>query len=113
MVSALGSGGTTFKDRSFIGEAPRLPLAALPAFGKTVTLGWETPAGALLARVSRTAEGIVIETGGTVVRFGLREWAMPLGRGTRERFVCRCGASRDVLHWAGEWGCRGKDCPRP
>jgi len=111
MVAALGTGGTTFKDRLFSGQVPRLPLKALPAFGKTVTLGWETPAGALLVRVSRTADGVVIEAGGTSVRVGMREWPMPAGRGTREKFTCpRCDASRDVLHWAGEWGCRGKDC---
>src|SRR5262249_44785510 len=78
-------------------------------FGKSVTLAWQNPASAPLTRVSRTAEGVVIETGGTEVRVGLREWPMPLNHGTRERFVCpRCGASRDSLHWVGaEWGCRG------
>ena len=69
-------------------------------------------AHALLTRLSRTAEGIEIETGGTSVRVGMRSWPMPLtrrgGGGQRERFVCpRCDASRDVLHWVGEWGCRG------
>src|SRR5262249_3248502 len=68
-------------------------------------------ASAPLTRVSRIAEGVLIETGGASVRVGLREWAMPLGRGTRERFICpRCGSSRDALHWVGEWGCRGEDC---
>jgi hypothetical protein len=73
-------------------------------------------AGALFARVSRTAAGIPIETDGISVRVELRSWPMPRGRGglhgTRIRMICpRCGSSRDVLHWVdGEWGCRGKDC---
>src|SRR5262249_24605950 len=72
-------------------------------------------ASAPLTRVSRTGAGIVIETGGTSVTVALRHWPMPIGRGgdhgTRERMVCpRCGAFRDILHWRGEWGCRGKDC---
>jgi hypothetical protein len=58
---------------------------------------------------------VVIETGGTSVRVGMRSWPMPIGRGgdhsPRERFACpKCNASRDVLHWVSEWGCRGKDC---
>src|SRR5262245_50537160 len=110
MVAAIGTGGIPRPNRRLIGDAPRLSIKAVPAFGKTVALRWENPAGVLLARVSRTAEGVGIETDGTSVRVGLREWPMPLGRGSRERFVCRCGASRDVLHWRGEWGCRGKDC---
>src|SRR5262249_8221110 len=61
---------------------------------------------------SRNAEGLVLETGGATVRVVMRYWAMPLGRGWRWRFECpRCGTSRDGLHWRGEWGCRGKDCP--
>jgi len=68
-------------------------------------------AAAPLTRVSRTAEGLVVETGGTTVRVVMRFWPMPLGHGWRWRFECpRCGTSRDVLHWCGEWGCRGKDC---
>jgi len=68
-------------------------------------------ASAPLTRVSRTHEGLVLETGGTVVRVVMRFWPMPLGRGWRWRCVCpKCGTFRDVLHWRGEWGCRGKDC---
>ena len=109
MVAAIGTGGIPRPNRRLLSHAPRLPLRSLPAFDKTVTLTWENPAGAPLTRVSRTAEGVVIETGGTSVRVGLREWPMPLGHGTRERFACpRCDASRDSLHWVGgEWGCRG------
>src|SRR5215471_5123624 len=111
MVAALGTGKPPLH-RNLVSDTPRLPLRALPAFGKTITLGWQNLAGAPLTRVSWTAEGVLIETGGTSVLVGLRKWPMPLGRGTRERFVCpRCDASRDALHWAsGEWGCRGKDC---
>lgn len=72
------------------------------------------PAGALHARLTRTAAGVVvIETGGIEVEVVLHEWLMPIvrgrQRGTRTRFACpRCDASRDVLHWVdGEWGCRG------
>jgi hypothetical protein len=95
-----------------LSHAPRLPIKALPAFSKSVDLAWQNPAGVPLTRVTRSAQGILIETGGTEVWVGLREWRMPLGRGTRERFACpRCDASRDSLHWVGgEWGCRGKDC---
>jgi len=109
MVAAIGTGGIPRPNRRLLSHAPRLPLRSLPAFDKTVTLTWENPAGAPLTRVSRTAEGVVIETGGTSVRVGLREWPMPLGHGTRERFACpRCDASRDSLHWVGgKWGCRG------
>ena len=68
-------------------------------------------ASAPLTRISRSAEGLVLETGGTSVQVVMRFWAMPLGRGWRWRFVCpKCGMFRDVLHWRGEWGCRGKDC---
>jgi len=115
MVAALGSGGSTAPKRPLTSHAPRLRLRDLPAFDKTVTLAWQNPASALFARVSRTGEGLVIETAGITVRVGLRHWRMPIGRGgdhgTRERMVCpRCGSFRDTLYWLGEWGCRGKDC---
>jgi len=115
MPAAIGTGGKPRPNRRLTSHAPRLPLLALPAFGKTVTLEWQNPASAPLTRVSRTGAGIVIETGGTSVTVALRHWPMPIGRGgdhgTRERMVCpRCGAFRDILHWRGEWGCRGKDC---
>ena len=117
MVAALGSGGSTAPKHRLVSDAPRLRLRDLPAFDKTVTLTWQTPAGALVTRVSVTAAGVVLVTGGTSVRVGLREWKMPIGRGgdhgTRRRFVCaRCGSFRDALHWVAEvgWGCRGKDC---
>jgi hypothetical protein len=115
-MGALGSGLTPRQNRRLTSHAPRLPLRAIPPFGKTVTLAWQI-AGALFARVSRTAAGIVIETGGSSVVVATREGKMPIGRGgdhgTRERMVCpRCGSSRDALHWVAEvgWGCRGADC---
>jgi hypothetical protein len=64
-------------------------------------------------RVSRSAaDRIVIETGSTSTEVVLREWPMPTvrgrQRGIRTRMICpRCEASRDALHWIGEWGCRG------
>jgi hypothetical protein len=66
-------------------------------------------AGAPFTRVTRGTKGILIETGGTSVCVGLREWPMPLGRGVRSRFAYpQCDARRDVLYWAnGSWGCRG------
>lgn len=115
MVAALGTGGIPRPNRHLISDTPRLPLRALPKFGKSVDLAWQNPANAPLTRVSRTAEGILIETGGATVHVALREWKMSIGRGgdhgIRIRMVCpRCGTFRDVLHWRGEWGCRGKDC---
>ena len=111
MVAAFGSGQSPHPNQRLTSEAPRLTVQALPGFGKSVTLTWTGAAAAPLTRVSRTAEGLVIETGGTTVRVVMRFWPMPLGRGWRWRFECpRCGTSRDVLHWCGEWGCRGKDC---
>ena len=44
-------------------------------------------ASAPLTRVSGTAKGILIGTGGSSVRVGLREWPMPLGR--RLHFIAR------------------------
>jgi len=115
MVAAIGTGAIPVPNRRLVSDASRLRLRSLPPFGKSVTLGWENPASAPLTRVSRTGAGIVIETGGTSVTVALRHWPMPIGRGgdhgIRERMVCpKCGSFRDVLHWAGEWGCRGKDC---
>src|SRR5262245_29820877 len=100
MVAAFGTGKISFH-RPLISDAPRLRLRDLPLFGKSVTLTWKTPANVLLTKVSRTGEGILIETGGTVVRVGMRSWPMPLprrgGGGERERMVCpRCNTSRDV-----------------
>jgi hypothetical protein len=111
MIAAIGTGGIPRPNRRLTSDAPRLPVTNLPQLGQTIVLAWKTPAGALHARVTRTAEGLVIETGGTSVLVGLREWPMPLGRGTRTRFTCsNCGALRDILHWRGVWGCRAKDC---
>jgi hypothetical protein len=116
MVAAIGTGGIPLPNRRLVSDTPRLPLRALPSFGKSVDLRWQNPAGAPLTRVSRTAAGLVIETGGVSVHVQLRTWPMPRGRGglhgVRLRMTCpRCGASRDVLHFArGEWGCRGADC---
>src|SRR5262249_4245549 len=112
MVAAIGTGGIPRPNRRLLSQAPRLPTKALPAFSKSITLRWENPADAPLTTVSLTGEGVLIETAGSaVVRVGLRQWPMPLGRGVRSRFVCpRCGSFRDALHWVGEWGCRGNDC---
>jgi len=110
MAAAIGTGGIPRPNRRLLSHAPRLPTKALPAFSKSITLRWENPADAPLTRVSLTGEGVLIETAGSaVVRVGLRQWPMPLGRGVRERFMCpRCDASRDVLYWVGgDWGCRG------
>src|SRR6516165_802642 len=112
MVAAFGSGQSPHPNQRLTSEAPRLTVQALPGFGKSVTLTWTGAAAAPLTRVSRTAEGLVIETGGTTVRVVMRFWPMPTvrgrQRGIRWRFECpRCGTSRDVLHWCGEWGCRG------
>src|SRR5262249_58149908 len=84
-------------------------------FDGTVTLTWlENLAHALHARVTRTGQGIVIETEGTEVEVVLQEWPMPTvrgrQRGRRTRMICpRCEASRDALHWLPEagWGGRG------
>jgi len=115
MVAAIGTGAIPVPNRRLTSSVPCLRLRSLPPFGKSVTLAWQNPANALYATVTRTGEGVVIETGGTSVRVGMRSWPMPIGRGgdhsPRERFACpKCNASRDVLHWVGEWGCRGKDC---
>src|SRR5215831_20772432 len=114
MVAAIGSGVIPPRSRHLVGEAPRLPVRAIPRFGGTVTLTWKNPASAPLTRVTRSREGIVIETDGVEVEVVLREWPMPTvrwrQRGIRTRFVCpRCEASRDALHlgFDGEWGCRG------
>jgi hypothetical protein len=114
MVAAIGSGVIPPRSRRLVGDAPRLPVRAIPKWG-TVTLTWpQNHAHALHARVTRIREGmIVISTDGTEVEVALREWPMPTvrwrQRGIRTRMVCpRCEASRDALHWSGsEWGCRG------
>src|SRR5262245_42985930 len=114
MVGTLGSGETTTRIRRLVGDAPRLPVRAIPKWG-TVTLTWpENIARPLHVRVTRSAAGrVVISTGGTEVEVVLREWPMPTvrwrQRGIRTRMICpRCEASRDALHWSGsEWGCRG------
>jgi hypothetical protein len=111
MSGTIGSGGTTSLNRPLVSDAPRLTVQALPGFGKSVDLKWTGAASVPLTRVSRSHEGLVIGTGGTTVSVVMRYWAMPLGRGWRWRFECpKCGTSRDVLHWRGEWGCRGKEC---
>ena len=63
--------------------------------------------GAPLTRLSRTRQGLVIETAGSSVIVGLREWPMPVANGrlhgTRIRMICpSCGALRDALHLG--WG---------
>jgi len=117
MVASIGSGKPQRPNRRLVGDAPRLPVRAIPKWG-TVTLKWpQGVAQALHAKVTPAAGGVTIETaGGATVWVAIREWAMPSPRGRqrgiRRRFVCpRCEASRDALHWfGGEWGCRGKDC---
>jgi hypothetical protein len=109
-MPCFGSGKTPYPNRRLTSDTPRLPVKAIPRFG-TVTLKWNTPANALLARVTRTGAGLVIETAGTEVEVVLREWPMPVvrgrQRGIRTRMVCpRCDASRDALHWVDGWGCR-------
>src|SRR5215831_11977664 len=70
-------------------------------------------ASALSTKLTRTADGVVIETAGTEVEVVLREWPMPTvrgrQRGIRMRMICPyCEASRDALHWIdGAWCCRG------
>jgi hypothetical protein len=115
MIAAIGTGGIPRPNRRLVSNTPRLHLRSLPSFGKSVNLVWKNPASAPPTRVSWTAEGILLETAGSSVRVALREWKMPFGRGgdhgIRIRMVCpRCGAFRDALHWAGEWGCRSADC---
>ena len=100
--------------RPFTSDAPRLALRDLPRLGQSIHLAWQVP-HALHATVTRAAAGLTIETDGSVTEVELRSWPMPatLGclRGIRWRMVCPlCGASRDALHWHGEWGCRGKGC---
>ena len=115
MVAAIGSGLNPRPGRRLVGDHPRLPARAIPKFG-SVTLAWtENLASAPATRLSRSGEQITIETGGAVVEVALVTWPMPTvrwrQRGIRTRFVCpKCGASRDALHWIGEWGCRGRDC---
>jgi len=117
-MGGLGSGIDYPLPRQLVSDTPRLTLRSLPRFGKTVELRWENPqdlANALSTRLTRTAAGLELETGGTSVRVELRSWPMPRGRGglhgVRPRMICpKCGVLRDVLHWRGEWGCRGKDC---
>ena len=113
-----GNGKPQRPDRRLVGDAPRLPVRAIPKWG-TVTLTWPgNHASASLTRISPTR--VVISTGGVETEVELKEWPMPSPkgrqRGTRWRFICgRCGASRDALHWSPElgWGCRGKDCLAP
>ena len=113
-MGGLGTGKPQRPNRRLVGDAPRLPVRAIPKWG-TVTLTWpQNLAHALHARVTRTgAEAVVISTAGVEVEVILREWPMPTvrwrQRGIRTRMICpRCEASRDALHWLGsEWGCRG------
>jgi hypothetical protein len=112
MAGAIGTCGHPRPGRRLVGDHPRLPVRAVPRWG-TVELRWKNLAHALHTRVTRTREGIVIETAGTGVEVVLRQWPMPIvrgrQRGIRTRMVCpRCEASRDALHWFdGAWGCRG------
>jgi hypothetical protein len=113
MVGAIGTGKHPRPNRRLVGDAPRLPVRTLPKGGRSVTLEWQGVALAPHTRLTRTGDGVVIETGGTEVEVVLREWPMPTvrgrQRGIRTRMICpRCEASRDALHWIdGVWGCRG------
>jgi hypothetical protein len=115
MVAALGSGGSRGPKPRLTTDLPHLSLRALPRLGETITLQWTGAAHALFAKVSRTAEELVIEMDGTSTQVLLRSWAIPAGsrRDTREfmieRMVCpRCDASRNILHFGEDgWGCRG------
>jgi len=115
MVGAIGTGsGKVPAQRGLTSDAPRLPVRAIPKIGRTVTLTWpQNHASASPTRLTRSGEGIVvITTAGVEVEIALREWPMPTvrgrQRGIRTRMICpRCEASRDALHWIGEWGCRG------
>jgi hypothetical protein len=116
-MPCFGNGKPQEPNRRLVSDAPRLPVRAIPKIGRSVDLTWpQNPAHALRTRVTRTSAGeILIETGSTSVEVALREWPMPTvrwrQRGIRMRMICpRCEASRDALHWVGEWGCRGKDC---
>src|SRR5262249_33712428 len=93
MVGALGSGLNPRPGRRLVGDAPRLPVRAIPRFDGTVVLKWGNQAHALHARLTRTGAGVVvIETGGIEVQVILREWPMPTvcwrQRGIRTRFAC-------------------------
>ena len=110
-MPCFGNGGTNARTHRLVGDSPRLPVRAIPRFG-TVTLEWQGVAHALHARLTRTADSVVIETGGIEVEVVLREWPMPTVRGRQRgiklRMICpRCETNRDALHFFGEWGCRG------
>ena len=112
-MGGLGTGKPQRPNRRLVGDAPRLPVRAIPKWG-TVTLDWpQGVAQPLHARVTRTAGGLVVETAGELVEVALREWPMPSPRGRqrgiRRRMICpRCESVRDAVHWSGsEWGCRG------
>jgi hypothetical protein len=114
-MPCFGNGGANARTHRLVGDSPRLPVRAIPRFG-TVTLEWQGAASALSTKLTRTADGVVIETAGTEVEVVLREWPMPTVRGRRRgirmRMICpHCEASRDALHWIdGEWRCRGRGC---
>src|SRR5262249_1427703 len=57
MVAAIGTGGIPRPNRRLLSHAARLPIKALPAFTKSVDLGWQNPAGVPLTRVTRSAQG--------------------------------------------------------
>lgn len=119
-MGGLGTGEHWHPTRRLTSDHPRLTLRNIPKPGQTVTLQWTGGAQPLLAKVTRTAEGIVIETAGKTEQVLLRSWPIPSGRrrDTREftldRMICpRCDSPRNILHWGGEevgWGCRGKNC---
>jgi len=102
-------------DRRLTSDALRLPARDLPKVGRTVELQWPGVAHAFLARPSPT-RAVISMAGGIEVEIELKQWPMPVvrfrQRGVRTRFVCRCGASRDAIHYLPEagWGCRGADC---
>jgi hypothetical protein len=101
-------------NRRLVGDAPRLPVRAIPKWG-TITVTWPGVADASLTRASPTR--VVISMGSTSTEIELKQWPMPSPRGRqrgiRTRMICsQCGSCRDAIHWIPEvgWGCRGKNC---
>src|SRR5215471_17066532 len=80
-MGGIGTGADQHSNRRLVGDAPRLPVRAIPKWG-TVTLTWpQNLAHALSTRVTRTAaDRLVISTAGVEVEVVLREWPMPTVR---------------------------------
>lgn len=110
-MGGIGTGVIPLRNRRLTSDAPRLPVRDLPKIGRTVVLSWTGVADASLTRASPSC--VVISMAGAEIEVELKQWPMPVvrgrQRGVRTRFVCcRCGASRDAIHFVdGEWCCRG------